>query len=110
MTGGTALTLAAGGRAAHVGTSGEHAYHLAAVTLGTAAGFCTLAGLAILIDRRRTVGPVFSATTRNDKPMYAVLTLVVVLGLSATVAANLASQPRRRAWNPSAPPRRPPPR
>lgn len=68
----------------------EDAYHGVAVVLGTVAGFCTLAGLAILIYRRRTVGPVFSATTRNDKLMYAVLTLVIVLGLSATVAANLA--------------------
>lgn len=72
---------------AAVGVS-EHAYHLSAVALGTVAGFCTLVGLAILIYRRRTVGPVFSATTRNDKAMYAVLTLVIVLGLSATVAAN----------------------
>ncbi|WP_067457878.1 respiratory nitrate reductase subunit gamma [Actinomadura macra] len=68
---------------------GETAYHVVAVILGTVAGACTLAGLAILIYRRRTVGPVFSATTRNDKMMYAVLTLVIVLGLSATVAANL---------------------
>ncbi|TMR07463.1 respiratory nitrate reductase subunit gamma [Actinomadura soli] len=67
----------------------EHMYHVIAVTLGTIAGFCTLAGLAILIYRRRTVGPVFSATTRNDKLMYAVLTLTILLGLSATVAANL---------------------
>ncbi|MFI6518029.1 respiratory nitrate reductase subunit gamma [Spirillospora sp. NPDC050679] len=67
----------------------EHTYHVMAVTLGTAAGVCTLAGLAILIYRRRTVGPVFSATTRNDKLMYAVLTLVIVLGLAATVAANI---------------------
>jgi nitrate reductase gamma subunit len=68
----------------------EDAYHVVAVILGTIAGFCTLVGLAILIYRRRTVGPVFSATTRNDKLMYAVLTLVIVLGLSATVAANIA--------------------
>ncbi|WP_083999389.1 respiratory nitrate reductase subunit gamma [Actinomadura kijaniata] len=68
----------------------EHAYHLVAVVLGTVAGICTLTGLAILIYRRRTVGPVFSATTRNDKLMYAVLTLVIVLGLAATVAANIA--------------------
>ncbi|GAA0316375.1 respiratory nitrate reductase subunit gamma [Actinoallomurus spadix] len=67
----------------------EHMYHVTAVALGTVAGLCTLAGLAILIYRRRTVGPVFSATTRNDKLMYAVLTLVILLGLSATVAANL---------------------
>ncbi|MFG2006222.1 respiratory nitrate reductase subunit gamma [Spirillospora sp. NPDC048911] len=67
----------------------EDAYHVTAVVLGTIAGFCTLAGLAILIYRRRTVGPVFSATTRNDKLMYAVLTLAIVLGLAATVAANV---------------------
>ncbi|MEV4225430.1 MULTISPECIES: respiratory nitrate reductase subunit gamma [unclassified Nonomuraea] len=67
----------------------EHAYHVTAVVLGTIAGACTLAGLAILLYRRRTVGPVFTATTRNDKLMYAVLTLVIVLGLAATVAANV---------------------
>ncbi|MFD0690760.1 respiratory nitrate reductase subunit gamma [Actinomadura fibrosa] len=70
---------------------GEDAYRAAAVVLGGIAGFCTLAGLAILIYRRRTVGPVFSATTRNDKLMYAVLTLVIVLGLAATAAANAAA-------------------
>ncbi|MFI6787152.1 respiratory nitrate reductase subunit gamma [Nonomuraea sp. NPDC050383] len=66
----------------------EAAYHVTAVALGTVAGLCTLAGLAILVYRRRTVGPVFSATTRNDKLMYAVLTLTIVLGLAATVMAN----------------------
>ncbi|GAA0285951.1 respiratory nitrate reductase subunit gamma [Actinomadura nitritigenes] len=71
-----------------VGVS-EHTYHIAALVLGTVAGFCTLAGLVILIYRRRTVGPVFSATTRNDKLMYAVLALTIVLGLAATVVANL---------------------
>ncbi|WP_084965981.1 respiratory nitrate reductase subunit gamma [Thermoactinospora rubra] len=67
----------------------EETYHVVAVVLGTIAGVCTLGGLAILIYRRRTVGPVFTATTRNDKLMYAVLTLVIVLGLAATVMANL---------------------
>ena len=33
----------------------------------------TLSGIAILIYRRRTTGPVFSATTRNDKGMYVLL-------------------------------------
>ena len=70
-----------------VGVS-EHAYHLMAVFLGTVAGFCTLIGLAILIARRRLVGPVFTATTRNDKAMYVVLAGVIVLGLVATVRAN----------------------
>jgi nitrate reductase gamma subunit len=68
---------------------GEAAYHVMAVALGTVAGLSTLGGLAILIYRRRTVGPVFSATTRNDKLMYAVLALVIVLGLGTTVVANL---------------------
>lgn len=67
----------------------EHTYHIGAVVLGTIAGVATLGGLAILIYRRRTVGPVFSATTRNDKAMYLSLTVTIVLGLSATVAANV---------------------
>ncbi|WP_181802265.1 respiratory nitrate reductase subunit gamma [Streptomyces shenzhenensis] len=67
----------------------EYTYHLGAVVLGTIAGVATLGGLAILVYRRRTVGPVFSATTRNDKAMYVSLTVTIVLGLSATVVANL---------------------
>jgi nitrate reductase gamma subunit len=66
----------------------EHAYHLMAVFLGTVAGMCTLIGMGILIARRRLVGPVFAATTNNDKAMYAVLGSVIVLGLWATVRAN----------------------
>ncbi|MFJ8196460.1 respiratory nitrate reductase subunit gamma [Streptomyces sp. NPDC096152] len=68
---------------------GEHAYHVSAVLLGTVAGVATVGGLAILVYRRRTVGPVFSATTRNDKAMYVALSVTIALGLSATVAANL---------------------
>ncbi|MCZ4124961.1 respiratory nitrate reductase subunit gamma [Streptomyces sp. H39-S7] len=67
----------------------EHAYHITAVSLGTVAGVSTLAGLVILIYRRRTVGPVFSATTRNDKLMYVVLALTLALGLAATIASNV---------------------
>ncbi|GAA3389222.1 respiratory nitrate reductase subunit gamma [Cryptosporangium minutisporangium] len=70
----------------------EHAYHVIAVTTGAVAGFCTLAGLTILIYRRRTVGPVFSATTRNDKLMYVVLTATIVFGLSNTVLGNVIGQ------------------
>jgi nitrate reductase gamma subunit len=66
----------------------EDMYHAAAVGLGTAAGFCTLVGMAILIARRRLVGPVFTATTRNDKAMYVILAAAIVLGLWATVRAN----------------------
>lgn len=68
----------------------EHGYHLTAVFIGTVAGFCTLIGLGILIARRRLTGPVFAATTRNDKAMYVVLAGVIVLGLWATVRANVS--------------------
>jgi nitrate reductase gamma subunit len=67
----------------------EHTYHLMAVFLGTVAGLCTLIGMAILIARRRLVGPVFTATTRNDKAMYLVLGGVILLGLWATLRANV---------------------
>jgi nitrate reductase gamma subunit len=70
----------------------EHAYHVVAVGIGAVAGACTLAGLAILIYRRRTVGPVFSATTRNDKFMYVVLTATILFGLSNTVLGNVLGQ------------------
>lgn len=48
-----------------------------------------MVGMAILIYRRRTVGPVFSATTKMDKAMYVVLGTVIVLGLVNTVIANI---------------------
>jgi nitrate reductase gamma subunit len=71
----------------------ETVYHATAVGLGTISGFCTLAGAAILIYRRRTVGPVFSATTRNDKAMYVLLMTTIVLGLGTTVLGNLTGHP-----------------
>ena len=67
----------------------RHAYHVIALAGGIPAGIAALAGLVILIYRRRTVGPVFSATTRNDKAMYAVLALVIVLGMWNTIAGSL---------------------
>jgi nitrate reductase gamma subunit len=70
----------------------EEAYHAVAIGIGAIAGFCTLAGLAILIYRRRTVGPVFSATTRNDKFMYVVLTATILFGLSNTVLGALGHE------------------
>jgi nitrate reductase gamma subunit len=71
-----------------VGVS-EGAYHALAVGTGTIAGVCTVVGMAILIYRRRTVGPVFSATTRMDKAMYLVLATVILLGLANTAIANI---------------------
>ncbi|WP_214407031.1 respiratory nitrate reductase subunit gamma [Pseudonocardia lacus] len=63
----------------------QQAYHVQALLLGALAGFCTLAGVAILIYRRRTTGPVFAATTRNDKLMYVVLVAAIVAGLVTTL-------------------------
>ena len=39
----------------------------------------------ILIYRRRTTGPVFMATTKNDKAMYVVLVAAIVVGLATTL-------------------------
>jgi respiratory nitrate reductase, gamma subunit len=71
-----------------VGVS-EGLYHFMAVSVGSVAGVCTVVGMAILIYRRRTVVPVFSATTRMDKTMYVFLATVIVLGLVNTVVANI---------------------
>ncbi len=62
----------------------EHVYHLGATWLGSFAAVLTLAGLAILIYRRRTVGPVFLATTRMDKVMYVGLGATLAFGTAAT--------------------------
>lgn len=65
------------------------AYHVIAMAGGIPAGIAALVGLALLIYRRRTVGPVFSATTVNDKVMYAMLALVMVLGIWNTIAGGV---------------------
>ncbi|HYO20276.1 MAG TPA: respiratory nitrate reductase subunit gamma [Dermatophilaceae bacterium] len=61
-------------------------YHVNALVVGGLAGLCTLLGVSILVYRRRTTGPVFMATTRNDKAMYVALVGAIVLGLFATLA------------------------
>jgi nitrate reductase gamma subunit len=66
----------------------EHAYHVQAVALGSIAGLATLAGATILVYRRRTKGPVFMATTRNDKLMYAVLLAAIIAGLATTLLGS----------------------
>ena len=58
-------------------------------SVGALAGAATVVGMAILIYRRRTTGPVFSATTRMDKVMYLFLATVILLGLYNTVASNV---------------------
>lgn len=63
----------------------EHMYHIGATVLGSAAAVLTIAGLAILIYRRRSIGPVFLATTRMDKTMYVFLGATILFGTVATV-------------------------
>jgi nitrate reductase gamma subunit len=67
----------------------DHLYHYVAVVGGLIAGIMATVGLVILIYRRRTVGPVFSATTRMDKTMYALLAAVIVLGMWNTIAGSI---------------------
>lgn len=66
----------------------EHVYHLVAVTGGLIAGLMALVGMVILIYRRRTVGPVFSATTAMDKVMYVFLGGAILLGVWNTIASS----------------------
>lgn len=63
----------------------ESEYHAMALSLGAIAGFATLVGVGLLIYRRRKTGPVFMATTKNDKTMYVVLVAAIVAGLATTV-------------------------
>jgi nitrate reductase gamma subunit len=71
----------------------EDVYHLMAASLGTLSGVMTLAGAAILIYRRRTTGPVFSATTRNDKGMYVLLIATLAAGLATTLLGTVTDHP-----------------
>lgn len=66
----------------------EDAYHIIAVGLGFIAGAATLTGIALLIYRRRTYGPVFTATTKNDKLMYIFLLVAICLGLLTTIVGS----------------------
>ncbi|WP_172119715.1 respiratory nitrate reductase subunit gamma [Actinomyces faecalis] len=67
----------------------EHVYHLAAVIPGTIAGLMTVVGLAGLLYRRLVVKSVRLATTTNDKVMYLLLSVPILLGAWATVSTQL---------------------
>ncbi|MEU4313258.1 respiratory nitrate reductase subunit gamma [Nocardia sp. NPDC024068] len=71
----------------------ESVYQAFSVGVGVMAGAATVAGAAILIYRRRTIGPVFSATTRNDKIMYVLLAGTLLLGFGTTVLSNADNHP-----------------
>ena len=67
----------------------EHGYHIIALAGGIPAGLIALAGLVILVYRRRVTGPVFSATTKMDKVMYVFLAAAIVLGVWNTLVSGL---------------------
>ncbi|MFV0458930.1 MAG: respiratory nitrate reductase subunit gamma [Actinomycetales bacterium] len=68
-----------------------HLYHQVAIIGGLIFGGMALVGMIILIYRRRTVGPVFSATTTMDKVMYVFLGAAIVLGMWNTIASSVLS-------------------
>jgi len=63
----------------------DHTYHIVALVGGSAAALATIAGLALLLWRRRNNAQVFTATTANDKFMYFVLVAVILAGTAATL-------------------------
>ena len=63
----------------------EEIYHFGATSMGTMAAVLTLAGLTILIYRRRSVSAVFLATTVMDKVMYVFLGATLAFGTLATI-------------------------
>jgi nitrate reductase gamma subunit len=63
----------------------EHIYHLGATWMGSVAAVLTIAGLIILIIRRRLVTRVHLATTVMDKVMYIFLGGTILFGTIATV-------------------------
>ncbi|SDK87617.1 respiratory nitrate reductase gamma subunit [Cryobacterium psychrotolerans] len=63
----------------------EHWYHLGATWLGTVAAVLTIAGIVLLLIRRRLTPRVMLATTVMDKTMYLLLALVIGFGTLATV-------------------------
>jgi nitrate reductase gamma subunit len=67
----------------------EAAYHFLATWLGSLGALALVAGLVILVYRRRTTGPVFQATTRMDKAMYVGLAASILSGAWATVHTQI---------------------
>jgi nitrate reductase gamma subunit len=66
----------------------EHAYYFVALGGGLVTGAMTVAGLVILIYRRRSVEPVFSTTTRMDKLIYAMFVAVILISMWNTLISR----------------------
>ncbi|WP_349829053.1 respiratory nitrate reductase subunit gamma [Brevibacterium litoralis] len=63
-------------------------YHFMAITIGLGAAVATIAGLAILVYRRRLNRRVFGSTTVSDKIMYFMLALVILAGTYSTIVES----------------------
>lgn len=68
-------------------------YHLTATVGGGLAGAATVIGLILLLYRRFTVGGVLQATTRNDRIMYLVLSIPIILGMIAVIGYQIFGGP-----------------
>lgn len=67
----------------------EHLYHTVSVAAGTTAGVAMTLGFAILLYRRQRVSRVRRTTTGADRATYALLGIVILSGMWATVGVNL---------------------
>jgi nitrate reductase gamma subunit len=67
----------------------EHVYHLVSVSAGTSAGVAMTLGFSILLYRRLRVARVRQTTTRADRATYALLAIVILSGMWATIGVNL---------------------
>ncbi|GAA2672413.1 respiratory nitrate reductase subunit gamma [Streptomyces lunalinharesii] len=65
----------------------ETMYHTVALTMGGAAGIAAVCGLAVLLWRRLRVPAVRQATSRSDRLVYPLLTVVLLAGLTATASS-----------------------
>ena len=73
---------------ARIGIS-EAEYHTMSAIAGTLAGIVCIGGFAILVYRRTTVRRVAGTTTPIDVATFALLAVVMILGMVETVGANL---------------------
>ncbi len=75
-----------------VGVS-EHTYHWFAVIVGGIAGIVTVVGFFGLLYRRTTSPRVRQTTTHIDMVTYALLTVMIVLGVAMTAWNGLIAEP-----------------
>ena len=67
----------------------EHAYHLISAVAGTIAGGSAVVGLLVLIVRRGVFARIRRRTSAVDLAVYALLALVIGLGMAETLFHNL---------------------